>query len=214
MSRASPGNRKVVALMLLLTFRAADNLYAIEVARVVEVVPRIDVRRLPHAPGFLAGVFDYRGTVVPVIDLGILLGSESCRDRLSTRIILVDCRPAGPSRPGQFAEAAGTDPQDTAATSGSQHAEQPHDQGRWLLGLIAEQVSDVSSIKPEQVISSSIQLLQTPYLGAIVQIDHEMVQLITVDRVLDDRLRRSFFGAATDDKREAIAAGSAQEGSM
>ena len=94
--------------MLLLTFRAAENLYAIDVARVVEVVPRINLRQLPHAPGFLAGVFDYRGKVVPVVDLGVLLGSESCRDRLSTRIILVNSRPAAPARPGQPGEAAGT----------------------------------------------------------------------------------------------------------
>ena len=200
--------------MLLLTFRAAENLYAIDVARVVEVVPRINLRRLPHAPGFLAGLFDYRGTVVPVVDLGVLLGSESCRDRLSTRIILVNSRPAAPSRPGQPGEAAGADRQDTAATSGSQQGEQPREQRRWLLGLIAEQVSDVSSVKPEQVISSSIQLPQAPYLGAIVEIDHEMVQLIAVDRVLENPLRRSFFGTAADDDRESISAEKARAGSM
>lgn len=200
--------------MLLLTFRAAENLYAIDVARVVEVVPRINLRRLPHAPGFLAGLFDYRGTVVPVVDLRILLGSESCRDRLSTRIMLVNIRPAAPSRPGQPGEAAGADRQDAAATSGSQQGGQPREQRRWLLGLIAEQVSDVSSVKPEQVISSSIQLPQAPYLGAIVKIDHEMVQLIAVDRVLEDTLRRSFFGTAPDDNRESISAEKAQAGSM
>ena len=43
-------------VMLLLTFRAAENLYAIDAARVVEVVPRINLRLLPHAPDFLAGV--------------------------------------------------------------------------------------------------------------------------------------------------------------
>ncbi len=203
-----------MALMLLLTFRAAENLYAIDVARVVEVVPRINLRQLPHAPGFLAGVFDYRGTVVPVVDLGILLGSESCRDWLSTRIILVNSRPAAPSRPGQPGEAAGADRQDTAATSGSQREEPPREQRRWLLGLIAEQVNDVSSVKLEQVISSSIQLPQTPYLGAIVQIDHEMVQLIAVDRVLEDPLRRSFFETAPDEDRESISAGKTQVGSM
>jgi len=200
--------------MLLLTFRAAENLYAIDVIRVVEVVPRIDLRRLPHAPGFLAGVFDYRGTLVPVVDLGVLLGSESCREQLSTRIILVNSRPDAASRPGQQAEAAGADRQETATTSGSQQEEQPRDQRRWLLGLIAEQVSDVSSVKPEHVISSSIQLPQTPYLGAIVEIDHQMVQLIAVDRVLEDPLRRSFFETAPQDDRESISAGKARAESM
>jgi len=199
--------------MLLLTFRAAENLYAIDVARVVEVVPRIDLRRLPHAPGFLAGVFDYRGKIVPVVDLGVLLGSESCRDRLSTRIILVNSRPDAPSQPGQSGEAAGADQQDTAASGGKQE-EQAREKCRWLLGLIAEQVSDVSPVKPEQVISSSIQLPQTPYLGAIVEIDHEMVQLIAVDRVLEGPLRRSFFGTAPDDDRESISAGKTQAESI
>ena len=109
--------------------------HAIDVARVVEVVPRINLRRLPHAPCFLAGVFDYRGKVVPVVDLGVLLGSESCRDQLSTRIILVNSHPAAPSQPGQPGEA---DRQDTAATSGSPQAEQPREQRRWLLaGVLA-----------------------------------------------------------------------------
>ena len=31
---------------------------------------------------FLAGLFDYRGDVVPVVDLGVLLGGETCRERL------------------------------------------------------------------------------------------------------------------------------------
>lgn len=76
--------------MLLLTFRLAESLYAIAAEQVVEVVPRVDLRAIPHAPPFLAGLFSYRGTVVPVVDLGLLLGSEACRPQLDTRIILAD----------------------------------------------------------------------------------------------------------------------------
>jgi chemotaxis-related protein WspB len=190
--------------MLLLTFRAAENLYAIDVRRVVEVVPRINLRRLPHAPVFLAGVFDYRGAVVPVIDLGTLLGSESCRDRLSTRIILVDSRPASLAQPDQLGEPSRNDSEGAAAATETRPVEQPRDQGRWLLGLIAEQVSDVSRIQAEQVISSPIELPRTPYLGAIVQIEREMAQLIAVNKVLDDSLRQSFFGPLSNDHREPI----------
>ena len=35
----------------------------------------------------------------------------------------------------------------------------------------------MSAVKPEQVISAAMQLPQSPYLGAIVAIDREMVQL-------------------------------------
>jgi chemotaxis-related protein WspB len=183
--------------MLLLTFRAAESPYAVDVARVVEVVPRIDLRRLPHAPAFLAGVFDYRGMVVPVIDLGILLGSEACPYRLSTRIILVDSRPAdrkGHLAAGEAHTHGSTEPGRDVAPD----VEPIPEDRRWLLGLVAEQVSDVSAVRSEQVISSGMQLPQSPYLGAIVAIDREMVQLIEPERILDDSLRSSFFGDRGD----------------
>ena len=79
--------------MLLLTFTAGANRYAVDVARVVELVPRVDLRSIPHAPAFLAGLLGYRGKMVLVIELGLLLDVGPCRDCLSTRIILVDDSP-------------------------------------------------------------------------------------------------------------------------
>lgn len=76
--------------MLLLLFRVADCRFAVEVTRVMEVVPRIPLRPVPHAPGYLAGMFDRGGEVVPVVDLGQLLNAVPCPPLLSTRIILVD----------------------------------------------------------------------------------------------------------------------------
>ena len=80
--------------MLLLMFRVAENEYAVAAECVVEVVPRIDLRAFPHATEALAGLFRYRGKVVPVVDLGLLMGGTACRSRLSTRIIVVDARRA------------------------------------------------------------------------------------------------------------------------
>jgi chemotaxis-related protein WspB len=77
--------------MLVLTFRVAEVPYAVAVRRVVEVVPRVPLRAVPHAPAYLAGLLRYRGGAVPVVDLGLLMGSVACSDRLDTRIILVDC---------------------------------------------------------------------------------------------------------------------------
>jgi len=77
--------------MLVLTFRIAEVSYGVAVKRVVEVVPRVPLRAIPHAPDSLAGLLYYRGGAVPVVDLGLLLGGSRCRERLDTRIILVDC---------------------------------------------------------------------------------------------------------------------------
>jgi chemotaxis-related protein WspB len=76
--------------MLVLTFRVAEVPYAVSVRQVVEVVPRVALRGVPHAPAYLAGLLRYRGGAVPVIDLGLLMGDVACEDRLDTRIILVD----------------------------------------------------------------------------------------------------------------------------
>ena len=87
--------------MLLLTFTAGANRYAVDVTRVVELVPRVELRQIPHAPAFLAGLLGYRGKVVPVIDLGLLLDVGPCRDCLSTRIILVNDSPDDQNRRNQ-----------------------------------------------------------------------------------------------------------------
>ncbi len=86
--------------MLVLTFRVAEVLYAVAVRRVVEVVPQVALRGIPHAPGYLAGLLRYRGGAVPVVDLGLLMGESACRERLDTRIILVDGGLRGGSGPG------------------------------------------------------------------------------------------------------------------
>jgi chemotaxis-related protein WspB len=114
--------------MLLLNFTAGPNRYAIDVTRVVELVPRVELRLIPHAPPALAGLLGYRGHVVPVIDLGILLGASACRYCLSTRIILVRCA-------GDDHDHSGPDPGFAAA--GKDKARQDPSGPSSLLGLIA-----------------------------------------------------------------------------
>jgi chemotaxis-related protein WspB len=181
--------------MLVLTFRAAGNDYALEVRRVVEVVPRINLREIPHAPDCLLGLFDYRGVVVPVVDLGILLGASPCQNRLSTRIILVESQPelaVREVRPGGY----GGGNEEAAGESGLANGDQAEAaaQSRDLLGLVAEQVSDVAMVHQEQVISTEVQLPGAPYLGPIVRIENSMFQLILAERILDDSLRDAWFG--------------------
>jgi chemotaxis-related protein WspB len=81
--------------MLVLTFQIGSNRLALDVRRVREVVPRVRLQPIGSAPAWLAGVFIYRGGVVPVIDLHRLLGAGECPPHLSTRIILVSNTRAG-----------------------------------------------------------------------------------------------------------------------
>ncbi len=170
--------------MLLLTFTAGANRYAVDVARVVELVPRVALRPVPHAPAFLAGLLGYRGAVVPVVDLGVLLEAPPCPDRLSTRIILVNATPgeAHQSVPDRHnpAEHGGPARPDVSAD-------------RDLLGLIAERVSDLITVRPDQLKPAAVQVRQAPYLGTIIQTDEGIVQLIVVEKVWDATIQGAAF---------------------
>jgi chemotaxis-related protein WspB len=75
--------------MLYLLFELGQNRFAIEARRVVEVLPLLQINKILHSPGGVAGFFNHRGTLVPVIDLSELLTGKPAPERLSTRIILI-----------------------------------------------------------------------------------------------------------------------------
>src|SRR4051794_17056636 len=82
--------------MLVLTFQIGNDRLALDTRRVREVVPRVQLDRPAGSPAWLAGMFVYRGRVVPVVDLHRLLGAGECPQHLSSRIILVPLsRPDG-----------------------------------------------------------------------------------------------------------------------
>ena len=75
--------------MLLLTFQVDGQQYAIDAKSVVEVIPQVKLRPLPGTAAFVGGVFNYRGTLVPVIDVTRMLSGRRTQEQLSARIILV-----------------------------------------------------------------------------------------------------------------------------
>lgn len=57
-----------------LLFDLGGESYAVEVERVEVVLESALVTRVPKAPAHLLGVINYRGSVIPVADLGIRFG--------------------------------------------------------------------------------------------------------------------------------------------
>lgn len=76
--------------MLLVVFQAGAERFGLDVSRVREVLSVPTLRPLPAAPEYMAGLFDYHGTLVPVIDLSHLLVGRSVRMLLSTRVVVVE----------------------------------------------------------------------------------------------------------------------------
>ena len=61
-------------LKSLVGFVVGDVPYAIEIGRVVQIVNPLPIAALPHLPPGVAGVADYRGDVLAVIDLRARFG--------------------------------------------------------------------------------------------------------------------------------------------
>ncbi|MHC8315957.1 chemotaxis protein CheW [Pseudomonas sp. LB3P31] len=79
---------------LFLVFRIGDERYAVQAIEVAEVLPRVPLKPIAKAPAWVAGVFAYRGAVVPVIDLSLLTFGQPAQARTSTRLVLVHYRVA------------------------------------------------------------------------------------------------------------------------
>lgn len=89
---SSAAGREASELYLL--FNLDQDRYALNVHQVVEVLPLRRLKRLPQAPSWVAGVFDYRGQMVPVVDLQARAVGRSTAALASTRLVLVHYPPA------------------------------------------------------------------------------------------------------------------------
>ncbi|MCF8239944.1 MAG: chemotaxis protein CheW [Melioribacteraceae bacterium] len=76
--------------MQLLLFELEKHFFALDSKEVIEIIPLLKLTSIPKAPGYVKGVFNYRGTAVPVIDLSSLIENTDTPNILSSRIILVN----------------------------------------------------------------------------------------------------------------------------
>ena len=72
----------------LLTFKLADQEYSLEIMSVREIRGWTRTTPLPHAPSYMKGVINLRGTVLPVMDLSQRLGLAP-RDHTDRNVIIV-----------------------------------------------------------------------------------------------------------------------------
>jgi purine-binding chemotaxis protein CheW len=80
-----------------LTFIVADAKYAIAVLRVREVIEPAPITRVPATPPSVRGVINLRGSVVPVVDLGLRFDRAERPITKRTCIVLVEVAAVGES---------------------------------------------------------------------------------------------------------------------
>ena len=73
-----------------LTLGLDRELFGIDIRHVREILDMRPISRLPHAPDFLLGMTDVRGTGFPIVDLRTKLGLARIEPTEATRIIILD----------------------------------------------------------------------------------------------------------------------------
>jgi len=78
--------------MKTLIFHIGADRYGLRLRDVVRVLPLLELKQLPQAPASVAGLMDFQGRSVPVIDLCRMSGVAPALDQYDTRIVLADYR--------------------------------------------------------------------------------------------------------------------------
>ena len=73
----------------LVTLGIGQEVFAVPVAAVLEILDMRPIFRLPEAPTYLAGLVDVRGRGVPAIDLRLKLGLPAVEPTENTRILVL-----------------------------------------------------------------------------------------------------------------------------
>ena len=73
-----------------LTFLLSGEVYGIGILHVKEIIEFKDVTDVPMTPGFIRGVINLRGNVVPVVDLGVRFGRDIMEATIKSCIVILE----------------------------------------------------------------------------------------------------------------------------
>ena len=73
-----------------LTFKLGDEVFALDISKVREVLDFTSVTKVPRTPEFMCGVINLRGSVVPVVDLRLKFGMSRTESSVNTCVIITE----------------------------------------------------------------------------------------------------------------------------
>ena len=73
-----------------MTFKLGDELFALDVAQVREVLEIPLITKVPTSPEYMRGVVNLRGKATPVVDLRLRFGLPKTTETVHTRIIVME----------------------------------------------------------------------------------------------------------------------------
>ena len=143
-----------------LTFKLADEIYAINVGHIREVLSVPRITRVPRMPSYLSGVINLRGNVIPVLDIREKFGMGKTTITGNTSIIVTEIEEV-------FVEEADSS---------------------MVIGIFSDEVQKVIDLDPSLIegpprIGSTI---DTSFIEGMGKTDEGFVILLRLDRILSD----------------------------
>lgn len=141
-----------------LTFKLADELYAINVANIKEVLSVPKLTKVPRMPDFMSGIINLRGSVVPVLDLCKKFGLGETAFTVDTGIIVTEI--------------------DTVRDDGSVE--------RLIIGVFSDEVQKVVTIEPADIepppkIGISI---DTTFIQGMGHVGSNFIIILNINKIL------------------------------
>lgn len=81
---------KALERKTFLTFRLQDEIFAVDVQHVHEVLDFHSTTKIPGAPDYMRGIINLRGSVVPVVDMRLKFGMSETEKKVSTCVIVME----------------------------------------------------------------------------------------------------------------------------
>jgi len=76
--------------MFFLLFSISNEVFAVEINEVLEVVELENITRIPKSPEILYGITNYRGEMLSVIDFRSTLGFDTYIDKKTVSVVVID----------------------------------------------------------------------------------------------------------------------------
>lgn len=197
-----------------LTFSLAREHYGIGILKIKEIIGMLPITSVPQTPGYVKGVINLRGKVIPVIDLRLRFGMQEIDYTDRTCIIVIQTRapqmgkcwkakncgekdcPAYENRDlrcwaisGTFCcdEVEGTFHEKIEACRKCDFYRLANERAPVLtMGIVVDSVSEVLNIKAEEIQETPAfgARLNTDYILGMAKMDGGVKILLDIDRVL------------------------------
>ena len=89
-ARAGSKESALSSLQQLVTFELFGEVFALPILDVREIIRPTAITPVPQAPGFVEGVINLRGQIIPVVDLRKRFGMSAENSTDDTRIVVVE----------------------------------------------------------------------------------------------------------------------------